>query len=156
MTAGHGDNVKVLYQCLSYAASGYRAGSSGDVVEFTIGRHQVIAGFEEAVVGMREGDEKTVTIPMEKAYGRKSEENLVTMSREKLPSGISLEVGKYLCVRTANGRRAVLAVSNVSDSDVMLNTNHPLAGRDLTYRIRLSRIQRIRREGDCSSERSMV
>jgi len=155
MTAGHGDNVKVVYQCLSHGASGHHAGLSKDTVEFTIGRHQVITGFEEAVIGMCEGDEKTVTIPMEKAYGRKSEKNLVTLSREKLPN-ISLEVGKYLCVRTANGRRAVLAVSDVSESDVMLNTNHPLAGRDLTFRIKLSRIHRPRGRGDCSTEGSMV
>lgn len=100
-------------------------------------------GFEEAVIGMREGDEKTVTIPKEKAYGSKSEENFVMLRRERLPRGISLEVGKYLCVRAANGRRAVLAVSNVSKSGVMLNVNHPLAGRDLTFRIRLSRIDRL-------------
>ena len=153
MTAGHGDNVRVLYRCLSHAVSGNHAGSPEDVVEFTIGRHQVITGFEEAVAGMCEGDEKTVTIPMEKAYGRRSEENLVTLSREKLPSNISLEVGKYLCVRTANGRRAVMAVSAVSEAGVMLNTNHPLAGRDLTFRIKLSRIQRPRRPEGCGTER---
>ncbi len=142
MHACQGDRVRVIYQRLSQAGPEYPAGTTEEIVEFIVGSNQVITGIEEAVLGMLEGEEKMVTIPKEKAYGSRMDDNVVSVKRHRLPAGVSLEVGKYLCVKTPNGRRAVLAVSHVGESDVMLNANHPLAGRDLTFRIRLTRIER--------------
>jgi peptidylprolyl isomerase len=145
MTAQHGDTVRVLYW--GDVAGGTVFGTKGrsEPLEFNIGKGQVIAGLEEAVVGMKIGEEKTVEIPMEKAFGRRDKRNIVVVNRGRLPKGLVLEVGKHVCLKTGDGRRAVFAVAHVLESSVALNANHPLSGRDITLRIRLLKIARERR-----------
>jgi peptidylprolyl isomerase len=145
MTARHADTVKVLYW--GDVAGGTVFGTTGanEPLEFDIGKGQVIAGLEEAVVGMKEGEEKTVEIPMEKAFGRRDEKNIVMVERGRLPKGLSLEVGKNVCLKTRDGRRAVFAVADVFGSFVALNANHPLSGRDITLKIRVLEIARERK-----------
>jgi peptidylprolyl isomerase len=145
MIAQHGDTVRVLYW--GDVARGAVSGTKGcsEPLEFNIGKGQVIAGLEEAVVGMKKGEEKTVEIPMEKAFGRKDERNIVVVERHRLPRGLLLEVGNLVCLKTRDGRRAVFAVADVLGSSVALNVNHPLSGRDITLRIRVLEIARGRK-----------
>jgi peptidylprolyl isomerase len=142
MTAQRGDTVKVLYW--GDVAGGTLFGTRGrnEPLEFNVGKGQVIAGLEEAVVGMKAGEEKTVEIPMEKAFGRRDERNIVVVERGRLPKGLAFDVGKHVCLKTRDGRRAVFAVADVLGSSVALNANHPLSGRDITLRIRLLKIER--------------
>jgi peptidylprolyl isomerase len=142
MIARYGDTVKVHYQGTADRGTIFGTRHDGEALEFTVGQGQVITGFEEAVVGMHVGEEKTVEIPMDKAFGRWDDGNVVVVDREKLPPSLTLEVGKHLCIRTGDGRRAVVAVAGILDSTVTLNANHPLSGKDLTFRIRLLEIVR--------------
>jgi peptidylprolyl isomerase len=142
MNARYGDTVKVHYRGHADDKTIFGTRTDSDPLEFTLGQGQVITGFEEAIVGMREGEEKTVEIPMEKAFGRRSEENVVVVDRQRLPVGLALEIGKRLFVRTEDGRRAVVAVADVLETSVTLNANHPLAGKDLTFQIKLLEIVR--------------
>jgi peptidylprolyl isomerase len=145
MTAQHGDTVRVLYWGVLAGGAVFGTKGRNEPLEFNIGKGQVIAGLEEAVVGMKIGEEKTVEIPMEKAFGRRDEGNIVVVNRGRLPKGLALEVGKRVCLKTRDGRRAVFAVADVLESSVALNANHPLSGRDITLRIRLLKIARQRK-----------
>lgn len=137
MIAKIGDTVKVVYRGIADKRNETVHARDGKPVEFTIGRGEVISGVEEAVVAMREGEEKIVRIPAEKAFGQWSEKNIVVVRRDRLPGNIDLEVGKRLSIRARGGRRAIITVSEVSESTVTLDANHSLSGKDLTLRIRL-------------------
>ena len=137
MIAKYGDTVKVCYQGMAGKGAVFGTMRDGEPLQFTIGKGQVISGFEEAVVGMRVGEEKTVTIPPDKAFGRRKDEHVVEMKRARIMNDLNLEIGRQLYFRTAAGRRAVFTVINVLESTVTLNANHPLSGRDLIFRIRL-------------------
>lgn len=140
MIAKYGDTVKVRYQGMAGKSTVFGTAQDGEPLKFTIGKGQVISGFEEAVVGMRVGEEKTVTIPSDKAFGRRKAENVVVIKRGKIMNDLALKVGKHLYFRTATGRRAVFTVTDILGSTVTLNANHPLSGKDLLFWIRLLEI----------------
>jgi peptidylprolyl isomerase len=142
MTAQHGDSVKVQYWGATADGAAIGSDQDNEPITFTIGKGQVIAGLEEAVLGMRTGEEKTAVIPMDKAFGRRDDGNVVTVKRDRLPSGLSLHVGKQVCLKTEDGRRAVFAVADVFGASVALSANHPLSGKDIILRIRLLEIMR--------------
>jgi peptidylprolyl isomerase len=142
MTAQHGDTVRVQCSGMTGEEGMFGRRQDDEPLEFNIGKGQVIAGLEEAVLGMRIGEEKTVVIPMEKAFGRRDDRNIVLVRRERLPRDLALEVGKHVVVRTAGGRRAVFSVANVLETSVALSANHPFSGKDITLRISLLEIAR--------------
>jgi FKBP-type peptidyl-prolyl cis-trans isomerase 2 len=106
-------------------------------LEFTIGSGQIIPGFERAVVGMEPGETKTATISPEEAYGQHREDMTITVDRGQFPEDINPEPGQQLQVQQPDGRAAIVVVSDVSESTVTLDANHPLAGQPLTFDIEL-------------------
>ena len=98
---------------------------------FTVGAGQMIAGFDGGVVGMAVGEEKTLTLPPEEAYGAYREELVQTISLEELTSvGIFPTVGDKL-----NTPQGIVAVTDVTDTEVKLDYNHNLAGKTLTFKV---------------------
>ena len=138
MTAKYGHTVRVHYKGTTGRNIEFGTAKSGEPLEFTIGQGQVISGFEEAVVGMCVGEEKTITIPMDKAFGKSDDRNVVVIKRDRFPR--DLKRGQRFYIRTRDGRRAFVTVSEISESDVTLNANHPLSGSDVTFRIRLLKV----------------
>ena len=106
--------------------------------EFTIGEGQVISGLDEAVKGMKPGESKTVEIPAEGAFGPPREGHTVEIDRGKVSplKESSLHAGDQLRVHQA-GRSYIVRVADVSESTVIVDTDHPLAGEMLVFDIRL-------------------
>jgi peptidylprolyl isomerase len=115
-------------------------GCESGPMEFTIGEGQVIPGFEKGVIGMSPGDEKTVVIPVEEAYGDRVEEMVAVVDRKEIPSDIQLEVGLSLEVTQENGAAFPVLITDVTDDSVTLDANHPLAGKELTFDLKLVKI----------------
>ncbi|MCS6924351.1 MAG: peptidylprolyl isomerase [Candidatus Binatia bacterium] len=137
--AKQGDLVKVHYT--GTLANGTVFDSSADeVLQFTIGQGQVLPGFEQAVIGMQPGEERTVTIPAEQAYGPYRPEMVAWVERSQFPAGLQLELGQLLQVRQREGQPFVVKVTELTEERVKLDANHPLAGQDLTFAIRLVEI----------------
>jgi len=111
-----------------------------DPLQFTIGAGQMIPGFEKAVIGMKVGESKTVTIPAEEAYGSYREDLVQEVNRDELPPDMEPEVGMILQGSMMNGQVAIFTVTDVSDTTVTLDANHPLADQDLTFEIELLEI----------------
>ncbi len=109
-------------------------------LEFTVGAGEVIPGFEKVVIGMSEGDQKTFTIPVDEAYGKRNEELVVAVERGNMPEDINPEVGMRIDVTQEDGEEFPVIVTAVTDTHVTLDANHPLAGRDLTFEIELVEI----------------
>jgi peptidylprolyl isomerase len=106
-------------------------------LEFTVGAGEIIPGFEQAVVGMQVGDNKTVLIPAGEAYGMPQPERVVRMPRQDMPADLQLKVGQRLQLQQPGGQVIEVSVVEVTDVHVVLDANHPLAGEDLTFEIML-------------------
>jgi peptidylprolyl isomerase len=114
------------------------ATSIGDKpLRFVIGRQRIIAGLEEAVVGMRPGETRTVRIPADKAFGARHENMVRLENRSKFPADPKPEVGQRFEMTDRYGLATIVTVKEVFGSHVRLDTNHPLAGKGLTFDVEL-------------------
>ena len=100
----------------------------------------MIAGFEEAVTGMTVVEKKTAMIPCAKAYGERSPSMTMVVDKKHVPTDIDPEVGQRLQVGSPSGEVLAVTVVDVSDDNITLDANPPLAGEDLTFDIELVEI----------------
>ena len=135
-----GDTVKVHYTGKLEDGTVFDSSAERDPLEFSLGEGRVIAGFEEAVVGMSPGDSKSASISADRAYGPYRQEMVMVVDRQQIPADLSVNVGQQLQIRQKSGEAIPVIVTDVSESKVTLDANHPLAGRDLTFDIRLVEI----------------
>jgi peptidylprolyl isomerase len=138
--ARHGDTVKVHYIGTLYDGTLFDSSAGRDPLRFTIGGGLVLPGFEEAVVGMTPGQSKQTTIAAADAYGPRFDEMIVSVEKENLPGDVELEVGQQLQLNQPDGRALLVQVAEVGDTTIVLDANHPLAGSDLNFEIRLVEI----------------
>ena len=139
--AANGDSVKIHYT--GTLDDGYKFDSSYDhlePLEFTIGRGEMIRGFEQAVVGMEPGETKIVRIASNKAYGRHNPEKVIEVSRNKMPEGLEQEIGMRVQGSMPDGQTVEFTIVSLTESEVTLDGNHSLAGKDLTFDIELLEI----------------
>ena len=135
-----GDRVKVHFVGTLNDETVFGRTHEEEPFEFTIGEKTVLPDFENAVIGMKEGDTKTISIPPELAYGHRKEELVHVAERSEIPSHIVPEPGKRVRVRLPSGDLAIFTVTEVSEDKVMFDANDPLAGRELTFEIELLEI----------------
>lgn len=135
--AQQGDKVKVHYTGKLDDGTIFDSSAGRDPLEFTVGSGQVIPGFDSGVAGMNVGDSKTVTIPSLEAYGPHHEEMVITVDRGEFPPEITPAIGDQLQMRHETGQIVMVTVAEVGDANVILDANHPLAGKDLTFDIQL-------------------
>lgn len=135
------DTVKVHYT-VRLAEEGTIVSSTGggEPLEFTIAAGRLIPGFEEAVIGMSPGEEKVAEIPVEKAFGPHRKERVVVVDRDSFPTHVQPQVGQEVRIPQGDDQTLAAKVTEVSESHVTLDTNHPLAGKDLRCEVRLIEI----------------
>ncbi len=109
-------------------------------LEFTIGSGELLAGFEQAVIGLSVGESTTVKIPAEEGYGPWSEDLVVMLNWSQLQEGLEPEVGQTLYTQNAYGQVSRVIVVNVSEDGVTVDANHHLAKEDLNFEIWLVEI----------------
>ena len=105
-------------------------------LEFTMGKGMLIPGFEAAVMGHEAGETVTVTIPPSQAYGESDPELVFTVDRAQVPDHIPLTVGVPLQLSNEQGQMDV-TITEVTDEEITLDANHPLAGKELTFEIEI-------------------
>lgn len=130
-----GDTVKVHYTGRFEDGVIFDSSVGGDPLEFTLGSHQVISGFEDAAEGMTVGESKTISIDPDQAYGAYNESLVVDMPREYFPEDIEPELGMRLIIVDNSGEELPVVVSDIKDESVRLDANHPLAGKTLVFDI---------------------
>jgi len=138
--ASAGDNVKVHYKGSLDDGTIFDSSLDCGPLEFKIGEGQVIPGFEDAVIGMNMGETKTARITPDKAYGPRLEDMVVAFNLDQLPADLQPTIGQVLRFRRSDGHIIEVTVSDVSDSSVIFDGNHPLAGKDLIFEIQLLEI----------------
>lgn len=132
-----GDIVRVHYTGTLDDGSQFDTSVGRTPIEVRIGSGQVIPGFEEALVGMTEGDTKSVTLDPGQAYGPHHDQLVHVVERERIPPEIDLEVGTVLQAADAGGNQLRLQVVDLADDTVTVDANHPLAGKALTFELEL-------------------
>lgn len=140
-TAQQGNTVKVHYT--GKLTDGTVFDSSyqrNEPIEFTLGQKNMIAGFEQAVEGMAEGDTKTAEIPASQAYGEKQDDMIMQIPKTDVPDSIEPEVGQQLAMQDNNGQQVPVTVTEVSEDTITLDANHPLAGKDLIFDLEVVQI----------------
>ena len=109
-------------------------------LEFTAGTGEIIPGLDRGVLGMAVGESREVTVPPEEAYGDRDEARVQSVPREAIPEHIPTDPGTQLSVQTQEGQTVPVVVSDVTESHVELDANHPLAGKTLTFDVTLVEI----------------
>jgi peptidylprolyl isomerase len=109
-------------------------------LRFILGKGEVIPGFDAAVQGMFQGEDKTFVIPCEDAYGARREDLVETVDRSQLPADVELKAGIQLEITRQDDSVLNVKVLEVTKDTVTLDANHPLAGKPLTFKIQLLKV----------------
>jgi peptidylprolyl isomerase len=135
-----GNTVRVHYTGRLSDGTTFDSSAQRDPLECTLGQGELIPGFEQALLGMTPGQSKTATIPADQAYGPHRPELLMEVDRQNLPPDLQPYVGQQLQMTRPNGAVVLVIVSAVSVSQVTLDANHPLAGKELLFDLTLVEI----------------
>ncbi len=112
----------------------------GEPLKFTMGKGELIPGFENGIIDMKVNEKKTINIPKEEAYGEIKEELVQEVPKNQLPDDIKPEVGMGLVSKTQSGQDINLVVKDVKEDSIVVDGNHPLAGKDLTFELEVVEI----------------
>ena len=110
-------------------------------LQFEVGSGMVIKGFDDGVLGMSAGEKKTIHIPANEAYGAKDDRLMIEFPKSQFPPDMTPEVGMQLNMQQQDGQTFTVVVSDVKDEVVVLDGNHPLAGKDLIFDLEMIEIQ---------------
>ncbi len=136
-----GDTVRMHYTGTLDDGTTFDSSKGRDPLQFTVGSGEIIPGLETAIEGMEPGDNKTVTVPAEEAYGAHDPARVQTVPRAQIPEDIPTEPGTQLEVQTQTGQRVPVMVTESNEQEVTLDANHPLAGKSLTFDVELVEIK---------------
>ncbi|TAL28969.1 MAG: peptidylprolyl isomerase [Nitrospirae bacterium] len=135
-----GDTVRVHYTGKLEDGTTFDSSEDGAPIEFTVGKGDLIKGFDRGVIGMSAGESKTINIPAEDAYGPHNKERVFEFSRDKAPKDFDPAIGQQVHMQRADGQMVLVTVIAKSDASFTMDSNNPLAGKNLTFDIRLVEI----------------
>lgn len=138
--ASKGDAVKVHYTGRLTDGTVFDSSENRDPLGFTLGDGNMIKGFDAAVSGMGVGEEKSITIPCVEAYGEKRDDMMLEIPIAQVPPHINPEVGMELSLKNQAGQPVPVKVAHIDEEKITLDANHPLAGQDLIFDIKLVEI----------------
>ena len=131
-----GDKVKIEY--IGKLKDGTVFDQSNDQpLEFEVGAGHVIPGFDTAVEGMNVDDEKDFVIEPKEAYGERNEDLKKKIPKSQIPDSDKIQKGMQLAIQTPEGQKVPVMVSDVDDEHVTIDVNHPLAGKELHFHIKI-------------------
>jgi peptidylprolyl isomerase len=109
-------------------------------LEFTVGAGQMIAGFDAGVVGMAVGEKKTILIDPDHGYGQKDPTAIIEFPSSNIPEGMTVEIGMKLNLQNQYGQPVPVVVMEVKEEVIIMDANHFLAGKDLTFDVEIVEI----------------
>lgn len=132
-----GDTVRFHYTGKLADGTQFDSSAGRDPLEVTVGSGQIIPGLDAALPGLGLGDKTRVEIPSDQAYGPFNPAAQQTIPRDNIPDNIPLELGMQLQMQAPSGQVVQVVVAEITDTEVTLDGNHPLAGKDLIFDIEL-------------------
>lgn len=135
------DTVKVHYTGKLQDGQVFDSSVDREPLEFTLGQGMLIPGFEKGIIDMKVEEKKTINIPKDEAYGDVQKELFQAVPKDHLPQEIKPEVGMGLVSKNPDGSERQLRVAEVNDDHIVVDANHPLAGKDLVFDLELVEIK---------------
>ncbi|UAM99225.1 peptidylprolyl isomerase [Polaribacter litorisediminis] len=127
------NTVKVNYTGKLADGQVFDTSEGKEPIEFTLGQGQIIPGFEKGLIDMKVKEKKTITIAKEEAYGDINAALIQEVEKTALPQDMTPEVGMGLVSKSPDGQEMNLVVVEVKDESIVIDGNHPLAGKDLIF-----------------------
>ena len=140
MLVKSGDKIKVHYHGKLNDGETFDSSEGRDPLEFEVGSGMVIKGFDDGVTGMSVGEKKTINIPFAEAYGPINPEMIIEMPKDRFPEDLELGIGMPLMMSDQQGQQFQVKIVEIKEEAVMLDANHHLAGKDLTFDLELVEI----------------
>ena len=134
----NGDKVRIQYE-LTVDGEAVDSTDGREPFEYQQGKQQIIPGLENQLEGLNVGDEREIIVGPDDAYGVEDPNAYIEVSKDKMPEG-ELEIGMLVHATTPDGRQMVVRVAEIREKTLLLNFNHPLAGKELHFRIKIIEI----------------
>jgi peptidylprolyl isomerase len=134
MAIKQGDSVRVHYTGTLTDGAVFDSSRDRNPLEFVLGKRMLIEGFEKALIGREAGDQVRVTIPAAEAYGDVNDQLIFNVPLSEVPPHITPEPGLQLSLSSPEGEMDV-TITHVDSDMIVIDANHPLAGKDLTFDI---------------------
>jgi FKBP-type peptidyl-prolyl cis-trans isomerase 2 len=136
-TVKNGDKVKVHYIGRFEDGKVFDSSIDREPLDVEVGGSQVIKGFDDGLVGMQEGEKKTISVSPEQGYGQRDPALLIEIPNANIPEGMTPAVGMKLKLGDSKGQSVMVTVTDVGDESIQLDANHPLAGKILVFDLEL-------------------
>ena len=149
-TVKEGDIACVHYTGKLESGEVFDSSKSRDPLEFAVGSGQLIKGFDRAVVGMKKGDKKNIHLEPAEAYGERDEKRMQNVPKNMLPKEPEPKEGMMLTIKTPTGQMFPAKIEKVEKETVVIDFNHPLAGKKLNFEIELVDIKESKPKEGCS------
>ena len=133
----NGNTIKVHYTGTFDSGDVFDSSEGKEPLQFTVGSHQVIPGFDNGVLGMKEGEEKTIKIQAKEAYGERNEKFIQHLPKDKVNVGFEVKPGHVLMFKGPNGEKIPSIVKEVGNDKITIDLNHPLAGKNLNFKVKV-------------------
>lgn len=131
------DTVKVHYTGKLKTGEIFDSSLERDPLEVTLGQGQLIPGFEKELVDMEINEKKTINVVKDDAYGDVREDLFHEIKKAELPEDIKPEIGMMLVAKNPDGTENQLRISDIKEESIIIDSNHVLAGQDLTFELEL-------------------
>ena len=135
-TVGTGNTVTLHYKgTLDDGTEFDSSYERGEPIQVITGAGQLIKGFDEALVGMGEGETKTFTLTPSEAYGERDEDATTTLAKGAFPDEFEFSEGMTVPLAGPNGQPFIATITEVKEDEVVADLNHPMAGKNLTFEV---------------------
>ena len=141
-TIKDGDTVSVHYTGTLASGEVFDSSVERDPLKFTLGKGQLIPGFEHAIMGLSVGEKATTNIPSLEAYGEHNPEMVIEVPMNQLPPQLDAQVGMQLQLNQPDGQAIPVQITRIDGETVTIDANHPLAGKDLNFDIEVVEIHK--------------
>jgi len=137
---GKNDSIKVHYKCTTDDGLVFSSKETEKPLQFIVGQGSLLQPIEDGVVGMKLNEKKKINIPRQQAYGEVQKELIQEIDKSLLPENVEVKEGLQLTSKQEDGSEMHFRVTKVMDNSVVIDGNHPLAGKDLEFEIELVEI----------------
>lgn len=140
LTIGEGTQVTLHFALKLESGDVVDTTFEGDPAQFVVGDGNLLEGFEQALFGLSAGDAETFLIPPEKGFGQSNPNNIQEFTRDQFEEGIELEKGLMLSFADAQNAELPGVIADVSDEKVIVDFNHPLAGKSISFEVKILQV----------------
>ena len=112
-----------------------------DTLQFKVGNKEVIAGLDKQIIGMKEGDKKTITVSPEEGYGQRKDQLVKKLPRSNFPQNMELKIGMTIALKLPDGKLLPMRVIEINDNEVTVDLNHPLAGKNMVFEVEIVQVE---------------